>query len=58
MKYKSKQVLKDFIQYCKKHPEQRFWQALTNWSGYNYVLLKELKTDEGVDPFFWRSKTK
>ena len=30
--------LQSFIKYCKKHPEQRFWQALRNWSGYDFIL--------------------
>lgn len=28
--------LDSFSLYCRKHPEQRFWQALRNWSGYEY----------------------
>ena len=29
--------LKSFIKYCEKNPEQRFWQALRNWSKYNFI---------------------
>jgi len=26
-------VLNDFIHYCIAHPDERFWQALSNWIG-------------------------
>ena len=26
-----------FLEYVKKHPEERFWQALRNWSGYAFI---------------------
>ena len=35
---KSKKKLLDFINYCFNHPEDRFWQALRNWSGYHFIL--------------------
>lgn len=38
--------LNDFISYCKKHPELRFWQALRNWSGYSYVLVAQEKNSK------------
>jgi hypothetical protein len=28
----------EFIQYLKAHPTERLWQALRNWSGYNFIL--------------------
>ena len=31
-------TLKSFLEYYKKNPHQRFWQALRNWSGYNFIL--------------------
>jgi len=31
-KSKSVKELKSFAEYCLLHPEQRFWQALRNWS--------------------------
>lgn len=33
---KNKDRLDSFSLYCRKHPEQRFWQALRNWSEYEY----------------------
>jgi hypothetical protein len=31
---KSRKELSSFILYCQNHPEERFWQALHNWSEY------------------------
>lgn len=39
MATRNSRVLASFVQYCQDHPDQRFWQALTNWSGWGYVLL-------------------
>lgn len=25
------------LEYIQSHPQQRFWQALRNWSGYTFV---------------------
>lgn len=30
---KNAETLRSFVKYCILHPEQRFWQALKNWSG-------------------------
>ena len=37
MKNKNHHILDSFIKYCDKNPEQRFWQALRNWSGFMYI---------------------
>jgi len=34
---KSRKLLSSFIKYCLDNPDQRFWQALRNWSGYNFI---------------------
>lgn len=31
--------LESFVKYCAEHPEQRFWQALRNWAGVNFILF-------------------
>lgn len=31
-------VLESFTEYCRSYPEQRFWQALRNWSGQGAIL--------------------
>ena len=37
MKNKNKKSLNSFTKYCVAHPEQRFFQALTNWFGVGYI---------------------
>lgn len=37
-KSKNRGLLNCFIKYCELNPEQRFWQALKNWSKWNYIL--------------------
>jgi hypothetical protein len=39
---KNSKQLKSFIEFCKKHPEQRFWQALRNWAKADYVLISNM----------------
>ena len=35
---KNKKLLASFNKHCQDHPEQRFWQALRNWSGYHFIF--------------------
>lgn len=35
------EVLVDFIKYCLAHPQERFWQALRNWSGKGFIYASE-----------------
>jgi hypothetical protein len=53
---KNVKKLDDFIDYCAKHPEERFWQALRNWSGASFILFLERDNDEHfyalMDTFF------
>jgi hypothetical protein len=34
---RSRKELSSFILYCQNHPEERFWQALLNWSQYSTI---------------------
>jgi len=34
---KSNIMLKSFTDYCYKNPTERFWQALRNWSEYEFI---------------------
>jgi hypothetical protein len=49
----------DFAGYCIRHPEERFWQALRNWSGHNFILAaNSLGPDYNtptnwLDTFYW-----
>lgn len=57
---KNKLVLDDFVRYCDDHPEQRFWQALRNWSGFHFILKfnNYEKFLEGIDTFYFEGKDK
>ncbi len=61
---KNKEVLGSFIKYCREHPEQRFWQALRNWSGFGFVFLSDKLfhedsfVEELQDTFYWEGKDK
>lgn len=48
---------KEFEDYCAKHPGERFWQALRNWSGLNFIFAGNQR-DKLKDTFFWNSKGK
>lgn len=61
---KSKELLNDFTKYCQEHPEERFWQALRNWSGADFLMYwdnKEFDEKEAdrmglKDTFYWEGK--
>lgn len=36
---KNARLLASLVLYCNEHPEERFWQALRNWSGENFILI-------------------
>lgn len=50
MENRNSEVLKSFIEYCAEHPEERFWQALRNWSGYGYIFA------DALDTFYFEGK--
>lgn len=46
---RNEKQLKSFTMYCKQNPEERFWQALRNWSGSPFILradVLDFDTDE------------
>lgn len=53
------ELAESFLQYCKEHPKERFWQALRNWSGHAYVLIsfnKDKISGEYKDTFYFKGK--
>jgi len=61
MGMKSYRTLISFIAYCIQHPEERFWQALKNWSGYECVFVGKCnppyqKWEIQYDTFNWEGK--
>jgi hypothetical protein len=52
-------LLEDFTAYCLEHPTERFWQALRNWSGQNYIMAavaKDTRLMEAEDTFYWKRR--
>lgn len=47
-------LLKEFTEYCTLHPQERFWQALRNWSGADLVQFVRGLWDS--DTFYWEKK--
>jgi hypothetical protein len=31
----------EFNAYCEAHPQERFWQALRNWSGFPFIYVSQ-----------------
>jgi hypothetical protein len=52
---KNSNLLKSFIKYCEKHPEERFWQALRNWAGVAFIYASCVPEGRGgmEDTFYW-----
>lgn len=49
-------TLTSFIMYCRAHPEQRFWQALRNWSGFCFIYAGNISIH--IDTFYFKGKDK
>jgi hypothetical protein len=43
-----------FMVYCIEHPDERFWQALRNFSGADFITYT--KGTWEVDTFYWDDK--
>ena len=59
MRTKDEELLADFTAYCKDHPNERFWQALRNWSEWPYVLVATSKSPRAdvIDTFYWEGRS-
>lgn len=58
---KNKELANNFLRYCAKHPEERFWQALRNWSGSQAICIEtgdDASGKEYWDTFNWEGKDK
>ena len=50
-------TLLDFVRYCTAHPEERFWQAIRNWSGYHLVKVADMALDSNyLDTFYFEGR--
>ncbi len=54
----NKKTLDSFIDYCKLHPHERFYQALRNWSRFNFIMGFDKLPDEGIDTFYFEGRDK
>jgi hypothetical protein len=52
----NQELLSDFAAYCEAHPEQRFWQALRNWSGASMIYLQRPGCEQHEDTYSWAEK--
>jgi hypothetical protein len=58
MPSKNNETLQSFVKYCQEHPEERFWQALRNWSKYAFIYgSNSLLEDERVEDTFYIENT-
>ncbi len=64
-KSQNHKVANDFYMYCMTHPKERFWQALRNWSGKNFIWTSKIQigemkkpANELEDTFYWDGKNK
>lgn len=54
---KNADLLADFTAYCYENPEQRFWQALRNWSKWAAVYVaKNDDHPKPMDTYYWTRK--
>ena len=59
-------VLKSFVGYCEAHPNERFWQALRNWSGFPFIFVarskgcttEQYENADLYDTFYWEGRDK
>jgi hypothetical protein len=55
---RSAETKEAFINYLEEHPEERFWQAVRNFSGYSFILASDiLPVDGQLDTFYWEGRT-
>lgn len=52
---RSGRTLISFLVYCIAHPEERFWQALRNWCGANFVAVS-MRGNTWTDTFYWEGR--
>jgi len=58
---KNSKTLASFVAYCEAYPDMRFWQALRNWCGYNFVIVSNAPGAEYIhsddkDTFHWEAR--
>lgn len=53
-------LAEEFLQFCKKNPQMRFWQALLAWSELGYIVHMPSISRPTMweDTFFWQGRNK
>lgn len=57
---KNAKLLADFTRYCESHPDERFWQALRNWSGWGFIFVSndvDMNIEKSADTFYWNGRS-
>jgi len=51
-----------FLDYCLEHPNERFWQALRNWSRFESIYVGKINAQvdaiRAIDTFYFKGKNK
>lgn len=59
---KNSETMGEFAEYCRTHPNERFWQALRNWSGQSFTVAGGPgwveDAENSVDTFNWEGRDK
>lgn len=56
---RNSKVLTDFCKYCEEHPDERFWQALRNWSGYGKIFVTPIGDPMNfINTYSWEGRQK
>lgn len=60
MAIRSEKTKRGFVQYMIEHPDERFWQAARNYSGYGFIIASDTPPDSPsqADTFHWEGKAK
>ena len=45
-------LLLSLVEYCQNNPDQRFWQALKNWSGASRIVYEKYDNSQ-EDTYNW-----
>ena len=61
---RNSEVLASFVKFCEQNPDLRFWQALRTWSGFAFIIARDLVegskrvTVQDKDTFYFEEKDK
>tara|TARA_R110000772_G_scaffold99174_3_gene198883 strand:- start:11372 stop:11557 length:186 start_codon:yes stop_codon:yes gene_type:complete len=53
---RNQKLLEEFTAHCQMYPNERFWQALTNWSGQNRIMADGRDDFDPEDTYYWETK--